>query len=83
MRDRLYIYQAYLNTRMLAETLLRADALHRYAGKDSSHYVASAADELRELADHLGYDLVKREAVKIAASPTVTILPLDPEEEAA
>ena len=83
MRDHLYIYQAYLNARRLAETLLRADALHRYAGKDSSLHVASAADELRELADHLGYDLVKREAVKITASPTVTILPLDPEEEAA
>lgn len=83
MTDKMYLYQGYLYAAAITESLLRADAVQRYAGCDASYHIDGIADELKELADHLGYDLVKREAVKITASPTVTILPLDPEEEAA
>lgn len=59
-----HFYQAGILARWLGETLFRADAIKRYARQDATYHINSAMDELKQLADHLGYDLVKREPAK-------------------
>lgn len=49
-------------------------------GQPRPHFEEAAMERLTAAVEALGFDLVKR---KPAPSPTVTILPLDAEEEAA
>lgn len=65
--DRMHTYHAGILARYLTETLFRADSIKRYAGQDASHYFARADEQLKELANHLGFDLVKREEKQEAA----------------
>jgi hypothetical protein len=62
--DEMQTYRAALKARGLAETLFRADSVTRYAGKDGSYHLERATEEFAELADLLGYDLVKRDTAK-------------------
>ena len=64
--DRLHTYQAGILARYLTESLFRADAIARYAGKDATFQYEKADEEFRALAEHLGFDLVKRDDVKPA-----------------
>jgi hypothetical protein len=59
-----HFYQAGIHARYLAETLFRADTIKRYARQDATYHIDTAMDEFRQLADHLGFDLVKREPAK-------------------
>lgn len=59
--DKMHTYQAFLLADGLAKTLHIADAIERYARQDATYHHESADEWFRELAEHLGYDLVKRE----------------------
>lgn len=59
------LYTAYLHAHHAAESFHTADTIKRHAGRTSDHYIKSAAEFLTKAADMIGYDLVKREAVKV------------------
>jgi hypothetical protein len=65
--DTTHFYHAGILARYVAETLFRADAIKRYAGKDATFHIDKADEELKALAEHLGYNLVKREKQQEAA----------------
>lgn len=59
------LYKAFLNTRYASEYLLTAHTLENVPEKSPATWTQYAVSRLHEAAAELGYDLVKREAVKI------------------
>ena len=70
-------YVAFLHARNLSERLLRSHTVENGSFAQEYHF-GEAMKSLHELANDLGYVLVKCQP-----PATVTILPLDAEEEAA
>ena len=62
--NRMFYYQAYLHAHECAHSLLHVDILMRCADRKSDYWLKSAEADLKALADHLGYDMVKREPAK-------------------
>jgi hypothetical protein len=61
------LYSAFLQTRYASEYLLTAYTLESVPEKSPDTWVKVGVDRLKDAADALGYDLVKREQKQEAA----------------